>query len=68
MPEKLENEKIMDESKKKQDLEKRFQETHNRIIETLKERKQFEKEYMVVIKKQKKYWNDRLKETDPKIR
>lgn len=63
MPE--EDERIMDEQKRKKEMEERFQDTHNKIIETFKDRKKFEKEYLDIIEKQKKYWNDRLKETDP---
>ncbi len=65
MPEKTEHERITSESKKKADLEKEFQDTHKQILKTFKERRKFEIEYLAVIKKQKKYWNDRLKETNP---
>ncbi len=66
MPKKEDEEAIIDQEKNKKILEQRFLNTHDKIIETYKDRKKFEKEYLEVIKKQKKYWTDRLSETDPK--
>ena len=52
--------------KKQESLEERLEKTRKEIIETFKRRRESEKEFLEVIKKQNEYWKSRLKETDPK--
>lgn len=57
-----ENDKIKHEMEK---IEKEFQNTHEKILETLKMRKKVEKDYGNTIKMQKEYWESQLKYVDP---
>ena len=59
------DDKILNQMNKKEKIENEFQETHNKIIQTIKDRKRSEKEYLDIIKKQKKYWEGQLENTDP---
>lgn len=57
-----ENDKIKHEMEK---IEKEFKDTHDKILETLTERKKVEKDYGNTIKMQKEYWESQLKYVDP---
>lgn len=60
-----ENDKMKHEILKKEKIEKEFQNTHEKILETLKMRKKVEKDYGNTIKKQKEYWKSQLVSLDP---
>lgn len=64
MPE--EKERIDKQARKHDTLTERIQKTRNEIIKTYRKRKKSEKDFLEVIKKQKKYWEDQLNNTDPK--
>ena len=63
MPE--EKERIDKQARKHDTLAERLQKTRDEIMKTYIGRKQSEKDFLEVIKKQKKYWEDQLKNTDP---
>lgn len=60
-----EKERINKQVRKHDTLAERMQKTRDEIIKTYMERKKSEKEFLEIIKKQKKYWEDQLKVTDP---
>lgn len=64
MPEQ-EDKRIGKQVRKYEKLEDRFEKTRSKIIETFKNRIKSEKDFLEVIEKQREYWKDRLKETDP---
>lgn len=63
MPE--EKERIDKQVRKHDTLEERIQKTRDEIIKTYNERKESEKDFLEVIKNQKKYWEGQLRNTDP---
>ncbi|MEL7670140.1 hypothetical protein [Methanobacterium sp.] len=60
-----EKERIDKQVLKHDTLAERMQKTRDEIIKTYRERKKSEKEFLEIIKKQKKYWEDQLRVTDP---
>lgn len=64
MPE--EKERIDKQARKHDSLAERIQKTRDEIIKTYGERKKSEKDFLEVIKNQKKYWESQLKVTNPK--
>jgi 2,3-bisphosphoglycerate-independent phosphoglycerate mutase len=60
-----EDEMIDKQVRKLETLEERLEKTRSEIIGTFKRRKESEKEFLEIIKKQKEYWEGRLKDTDP---
>lgn len=60
-----EDERIVKQTHKQEKLEKRLHKIRNEIVETYKRRRESEKDFLEVIKKQMEYWKDRLSETDP---
>ncbi|MEN6293494.1 MAG: hypothetical protein ABFC34_05795 [Methanobacterium sp.] len=60
-----EKERIEKQAQKHDMLKEQMQKTRDKIIETYMERKESEKDFLKVIKNQKKYWEDQLKVTDP---
>lgn len=60
-----EKERIKEQARKHDTLEERMQRTRDEIMKTYMERRVHEKEFLEVIRNQKKYWEDQLKNTDP---
>jgi hypothetical protein len=60
-----EKERIDKQALKQDTLEDQMQKIRNEIMETYRNRMKSEKDFLEVIKKQKKYWEDQLKDTDP---
>lgn len=56
---------ILKQKAEKEEIRRKFQEIRSKIMETIKDRKQFEKDYLEIIKKQKRYWEDQLGNIDP---
>lgn len=63
MPE--EKERMDKQARKHDTLAERIQKTRDEIIKTYMKRKKSEKDFLEVIKNQKKYWESQLKITNP---
>ena len=61
-----EDERINKQTREYKTLEERLEKTRNEIIETFKKRRESEKDFLDVVKKQKEYWIGQLGVTDPK--
>ena len=60
-----EDEMIEEQADKHEALEERIQKTRDEIIETYRQRKISEKDFLEIIENQKKYWESQLNNTDP---
>ena len=60
------DDRILNKRNKNEEIENKLQDTRDKILKTVIDRKKSEKDYLETIKKQKKYWEDQLKRTDPK--
>jgi len=60
-----EDKRALNQKNEQEELENKFQDIHKKIMKTVRDRKRSEEDYLEIIKKQKKYWEDRLKNTDP---
>ncbi|WP_424355001.1 hypothetical protein [Methanobacterium sp. MBAC-LM] len=60
-----EKERINEQARKHDTLEEQMQKTRDEIMKTYRERRGHEKEFLDVIKNQKRYWEDQLRNTDP---
>jgi len=60
------DDRILNQRNKNEEIENKLQDTRDKILKTVIDRKKSEKDYLETIKKQKKYWEDQLKRTDPK--
>lgn len=66
MSENTQDDVSLKDARKKEKIEKEIQDTRDKIFETLRNRKKFEKDYGKTIKKLKEYWESQLDNVDPK--